>query len=162
MKRLFFTDLFLISHKDKAARHVEFDPSVTLIMGANDAGKSSIIKSIYQCFAAEPAKTNPRWQEAEVRLLLAFTLDGERFSAYFDGRGLYAIFDSSGRLAKSSTKVTEGIGPFLAHLFDFRLKLMSRAQKAVTPPPAYMLIPFYIDQDKGGRSYGPRLRGCRR
>lgn len=46
MKNLSFQSLLLLSTTEKAARKVKFDPKVTLILGENDTGKSSLIKTI--------------------------------------------------------------------------------------------------------------------
>jgi hypothetical protein len=43
-------------------------------------------------------------------------------------------------------KVSE-IGAKLAELLDFKLELRDRQKKIVIPPPAYLFLPFYMDQD---------------
>jgi hypothetical protein len=116
------------------------------VLGGNDTGKSSLIKSIYQALGAEPAKINPRWKAAEVKLLLKFSVDGVRYQILRDGT-FFAIFDGQGNFIKSFTRVVAQLSPFLSNLFDFKLVLASREDEAHVPPPAYLFLPFYMDQD---------------
>ena len=148
MKNFLLEDLYLLSHKERKGRHVQFNRSLTLIQGANDTGKSSIIKSIYRCLGAEPPITHAKWKAADSYALLRFSLDGKRYSALHNGR-VYGIFDANRKLLRSFPTVTRGLAPYLADLFDFRLVLMDREKKSRTPSPNYQLIPFYIDQDRG-------------
>jgi hypothetical protein len=43
--------------------------------------------------------------------------------------------------------VADGLAPYLANLFDFGLVLASRQEEPQTPPPAFLFLPFYMDQD---------------
>jgi recombinational DNA repair ATPase RecF len=52
MKRLVFRELKLISYKEERARRVAFHPRRTAIIGDNDTGKSSILKSLYRTLGA--------------------------------------------------------------------------------------------------------------
>ena len=68
MKNLRFQSLLLLSSKEKAARKISFDPKATLILGENDTGKSSLIKSIYATFGADPAAIHHNWRSLGVQL----------------------------------------------------------------------------------------------
>lgn len=148
MKRLIVSEILLISETEKKARKETFDPIRTIILGSNDTGKSSLIKSIYQAFGAEPAKVNPRWKAAEVKILLKFTIEGIAYQILRD-QSYFAIFAADGRFIKAFTRVATELAPFLADLFSFGLVLASRTDEPQIPPPAYLFLPFYMDQDAG-------------
>lgn len=148
MSVLRFQNCLLVSHSEKRARKIEFHPSATVLKGSNDTGKSSIVKSLYQALGADPAKESPRWKKAHVACLLTFTLDGIVYRAYRRDK-TYALFKGESLIGKF-TSVSTGLAPALAELLNFQLKLPNRSDgKMVTPPSAYMFLPFYCDQDKG-------------
>ena len=147
MKSLRFRSCLLVSHKERRARFIEFHPSATVLKGPNDTGKSSIVKSLYQALGADPELEHPRWKGAVVSTLLTFSVDGEIYRAFRSGR-TYALFNSDGEVTRY-TSVTTGLGPGLARLLGFHLKLTDREGHVVVPPPAYMFLPFYCDQDDG-------------
>jgi len=147
MKDLRFQKLHLVSHREKRGRTIEFDPIATVIKGGNDVGKSSIAKSIFGALGAASAVEHPRWTSAAVTLLLQFTVDGDPYSMLREGR-TYTLFNGADSI-DTYTSVTAGVGPALAKILDIKLKLTDRDSKLVVPPPAYMFLPFYCDQDKG-------------
>lgn len=140
--------MLLVSHREKKARKINFHPKVTVIKGTNDTGKSSVIKSIPYCFGANPHKRHRKWINADVITLIKFTLDGVGYAIYRH-KNSFSLFDYNDNLIGTYSSVTNELGPVLANIFDFNLKLTDRDGNAVTPPPAYLLLPFYIDQDKG-------------
>jgi chromosome segregation ATPase len=147
MKSLRFERLELLSAKEKKAREILFHPRLTVFNGTNDVGKSSIIKSIYWSFGANPKSIHRKWRDANVRALLTFTVDGVRHSIMRSG-DTYAIFDAANGLLLSTTSVTKELAPFLADLLNFRLVLASRRNEAEIPPPAYAFLPFYVNQEE--------------
>lgn len=148
MKNLRLESMLLVSHREKKARKIEFHPEVTVIKGSNDTGKSSVIKTIPLAFGANPHKQHKKWKDADVSVLIKFSLD-ERSYAVYQHRKSYSLFDGSGNEIGTYSSITNELGPELAKLFNFNLKLTDRDGQSVTPPPAYLLLPFYIDQDKG-------------
>lgn len=147
MKSLRFQSCLLVSHREKRAREVLFHPSRTVIKGANDVGKSSLLKSIYQCFGADPAVEHPRWKTARISTLVCFTVDEVPYKI-FRAAGNYGLFKGD-ELIGNYSSVTNQLGPALAELLGFHLRLANRDAKVVVPPPAYLFLPFYCDQDKG-------------
>lgn len=146
MKNLIFRELLLISHCEKRARRIKFHPKVTIIKGGNDTGKSSVIKSIYAALGANSVQMHPEWKKADVFLLLIFELNGTTYKIY-RMRERFAIFTIDDRLLGTYKKVGSELAPKIADLFNFKLTLVDREQKEVVPPPAYLFIPFYLDQD---------------
>lgn len=148
MKKLLLESMLLVSHVEKKALNLKFNPDVTLIQGDNDTGKSSVIKTLLSTFGAEPPKVHRNWKAADIASLVHFKLDQERYSIY-RYRGAFSLFSGNGQLIDSYESVTNELGPALAKLFGFNLKITNRQGVQETPPPAYMLLPFYLDQDKG-------------
>lgn len=148
MKNLQLENMLLVSHKEKKARKIKFDPEVTLIKGENDTGKSSVIKSIQYAFGANPHNLHKNWKNADIITLVKFNLDGISYYIYRH-RNSFSIFDTTKNIIGTYNSVTHELAPKLAEIFDFRLKLTDRDGRSVTPPPAYLMLPFYIDQDKG-------------
>ncbi len=148
MKNLQLTSMLLVSHREKKARKIEFDPKVTVIQGANDTGKSSLIKSIPYVFGANPHKRHQKWKDADVAILVRFKLDRNEYSLYRH-RNSFSLFDTNDKKMGTYSSVTLELAPVLAKLFDFNLRLSDREGVPITPPPAYLMLPFYLDQDKG-------------
>jgi len=136
-----------MSSDTERARTINFHKRVTVITGENDTGKSSLIKSIYYAFGAEP-RMLPQWKQAISRVLVHFAVGGREFTLLRNGNS-FTMFDSTGKPLASFTSVTNGLGPHLAKLFRFGIKLTSQSGDLITPPPAYQFLPFYIDQDIG-------------
>ena len=126
---------------------IQFHPETNVITGVNDTGKSSLIKSLYYTLGAEPV-VDLAWQQADVASLLCFSVDQVRYKIY-RRRNSFILFDSAGKEIGAYSSVTKQLAPVLADLFDFRLKLTSQQDEQVVPTPAFLFLPFYIDQDKG-------------
>jgi len=147
MSELVLNEILLISQKEKRAKKVSFDPNLTLITGKNRTGKSSLLKSIPRAFSAIPERISSSWTDARVTNVVKFTICGVQYSILQYG-DFYAIFDESCNLLLATDQVTNGLGPYLAKLLNFELKFKVRdSSNLVSPPPAYFLLPFYIDQD---------------
>src|SRR6267142_1053353 len=146
MKNLQLKRLLLLSVREKAARMVEFDPKTTVVLGENDTGKSCLIKSVYAAFGADPAKVNPTWLDAKVDIFVDFTVDGGPHSILRSGNN-FGLYNGDGETVWSGTGVTRGIGPELARLLSFGLTLPDRSGELIIVPPAFLFLPFYVDQD---------------
>lgn len=148
MKRLRFTELLLLSEPEKAARRVTFHPKATIIKGANDTGKSSILKSIYQTLGAEPPNQHPKWADTKAINSLRFTVDDVAYRMIRLG-GRFALFDGSDNLIRTFARVTKQLSPQFARLFNFHLRLLSQSGEEQQAAPAFLFLPFYVDQDQG-------------
>lgn len=148
MRKLRFERLELLSQKEKKARTVDFHPQLTVIKGENDVGKSSVIKSLYWTLGAPPARIHSSWVKANVKAILTFTIDEHRFKIFRD-HDTFGVFDADDQLLLSTNRITRDLGPFLGKLLNFQLVLSNRKGEPEIPPPAYALLPFYIDQDSG-------------
>jgi hypothetical protein len=148
MRRLFFDEILLLSNQARAGRRMKLHPKAVVIKGENDTGKSSLIKSLYWTLGADPAQQHTQWRDLGVRGLLHFRVDDKRYSILRNG-SQFTVFDDRGELQQRCNSVTQELGPYLAGLLNFRLTLVDRQGASVTPPPAFMFAPFYIDQDQG-------------
>lgn len=148
MKSLLLKSILLVSHREKKAKKIRFHPQANVVKGQNDTGKSSLIKSIYFAFGAKPHSLHHKWKNADVAILLRFEVDDVTYSIYRH-RNSFSLFDKSDHLIGTYSSVTKELAPVLANIFDFKLKLVDRGGQASIPPPAYLFLPFYIDQDKG-------------
>ena len=148
MKKLSLKRLCLVSHKERAARIIRFHPKTTVLLGTNDTGKSTIIKSIYWALGAKPAIINSNWEAVGAVTLLDFAIDGEEYCILRAGRK-FGLFTSRRELILYTSSITAELGVQLARMLDFKLVLTSRQGDTITPPPAYCFLPFYIDQDAG-------------
>lgn len=148
MKNLLLKSILIVSHREKKAKKVKFHPQVNVVKGGNDTGKSSLIKSIYYTFGANPHSLHHKWKNADVAILIRFQVDNELYSIYRH-RKSFSLFDKNNELIGTYSSVTNELSPVLAEIFNFKLKLIDREGYPTVPPPAYLLLPFYIDQDKG-------------
>jgi hypothetical protein len=146
MKNLRLKRLLLLSAREKAAQVVKFDPKRTIVLGENDTGKSCLIKSLYWAFGADPAKINPTWLNAKVDVLVEFTVDGLPYRI-LRSANTFGLYDANDEPIWTGAGVTRGIGPQLAQLLDFGLTLPGRNGELQVPPPAFLFLPFYVDQD---------------
>jgi hypothetical protein len=146
MPNLILKRITLLSFKERKARRVQFHPNITIIQGDNQTGKSSLLKSIYWTFGTEPKKIHPKWKAADPISVVDFSIDDLDYTI-LRHKDIYAIFDDSRNMIGRFTKVTSELGPFLSELLNYKVKLNDKKNEAVTPPPAYFFLPFYIDQD---------------
>src|SRR5262249_27766188 len=86
------------------------------------------------------------WKSADVAALLKFEVDGAKYEILRKGT-FFAIFNDQKRVLQTFQRVTHGLGPFLAKMFSFALRLNAKDKELITPPPATLLLPYYVDQD---------------
>lgn len=148
MKSCRFVELRVLSHIQKAARTIRFDPEANVLLGPNDTGKSSLIKTLFWTVGAEPSRISEKWKALDVKALLRFTVGDDEISVLRDG-ATFALFDRNDKLLSVYRSITNQLAPRLAKLFDFKLQLADREGEPRTPTPAFLYLPFYIDQDGG-------------
>ena len=96
---------------------------------------------------ATPKVVHPKWLALNVTLHLLFSIDGVHYSMLKTGRQ-YSLFDAEDKLLGKYTRITSGLGPKFAELFDFRLHLTNnQTQQPEQATPALLFLPFYFDQD---------------
>ncbi len=145
MERFLLKEMLLISLTERKARRISFHPQTTVIIGGNDTGKSSLLKSIYAAFGADSAIRHPKWIKAKVYILIRFLLDNNEYSILRIGKAFY-LFDSKNSLIGIFNNIQE-LSEFYAEFFSFKIKLMNDENNLIIPPPQYLFLPYYIDQD---------------
>jgi hypothetical protein len=148
MKNLKLLSVCLLSQREKTARKINFSLATTVVLGENDTGKSSLIKSIYASFGADPAVTHPHWKHLGVITSVDFKVDEKQYKLLRTAN-VFALFDQSRAKLWSTSGVTTGLAPLLAEVMGVQLRMQSREGELVVPPPAYFFAPFYVDQDSG-------------
>ena len=146
MKTFLLSEILLLSATEKKARRVKFNKKRTLIYGGNGTGKSCLIKSIYKTFGANPVKDHPTWKQLNPVSFVRFTVDNVKYSILKEGK-FYAIFDANDELINVFESVVNELAPYLANLLDFKIKMPNQQNQLISPPPAFLFLPYYIDQD---------------
>lgn len=146
MPNLLFKQLLLLSSREGKARILNFHPRATILTGTNDTGKSSVLKSLFKTFGAETS-THEDWNRAHVVSLVHFVVGSTGYYILRQGK-TFTIFNASRDAIEQFTSVTNGLGPFLARLFNFGLVLTDSAGESKIPPPAFLFLPYYFDQDR--------------
>jgi predicted nucleic acid-binding Zn-ribbon protein len=149
MKSLRFESLTLISLSERRARIFQFNPATNLILGENHTGKSSLLKSLYWTLGADPATISEDWQNLSVLSILSFATDsGEKGTFTRQGKR-FKIFNHKKECIFETASISKALANYAAQYFDISLLLTSRSGDSIVPPPAFLFLPFYIDQDKG-------------
>ncbi len=152
MKHFIFEELLMTSIREKTAKRIVFHPETTIIRGTNETGKSQLVKTLYHSFGATPPNFHTKWIDASVKSLVRFAVDGKRYAILRDGSS-YTVFDSEDHRIGTYTSISKGLGPALAKIFSFNLRLpLQTSEGDGQATPAFLFLPFYIDQDQGWHS----------
>jgi cell division septum initiation protein DivIVA len=153
MQKLIFESLSLLSRSERAARHVSFDAKINSVVGSNDTGKSTLLKSLYHALGAKPAKLPSNWKTTDEIVALRFSIDAHSYEIvrYND---FFGVFDSKGKLQGAYDGITRdgGIGPRLGELLGSSIRIQDRNGNWIVPSPSHYFLPYYIDQDAGWSS----------
>ncbi len=146
MKRLRYKKLWLVSEQSREAFSINFHPQMTLLVGKNRTGKSTLVKHIFQTLGCEILGKSDKW-DPQALSVLSFECDGIDYLAYRRANA-YALKNTQiGEItATISYKDWTGI---IASLFDFRLQLQTHQDQLRQATPPYLFLPYYIDQDGG-------------
>jgi hypothetical protein len=161
MKNLLFEELMIMSKTEKKAKKVSFSPSNNLVLGENDVGKSTLIKSLYHALGADtPQIDNSRWKKANPIYRVKISFDGKSFYIVRDEK-YFGFFDAQKKLIGRFQGVSNenGFGKKINQMLGFNIKLETSDGKARTLSPAYYFLPFYVDQDEGWGSSWSSFRG---
>lgn len=149
MSGMFFISILIADVLNHKARFVSFEKGLNVITSSdNHVGKSSVIKSLYYSLGAE-VRFDERWDKNTKLTVVTIDVDG---TVYQVVRFLkkFAIFKGE-ELILLSEAVSKQLAPKLAEIFNFSVYLTEKGgeKKVVQAPPAFTLMPYYIDQDKG-------------
>lgn len=144
MKSLRFKKLWLVSETERAARSISFHPKLTLMVGKNHTGKSTILKHLFRTLGCEVKGKAARWDSLAVSVLL-FELNGIEYLAYRRANA-FALKEVSRDKIFATTNFSEW-SKHIASLFDFGLMLPTHQEKLAQATPSYLFLPYYMDQD---------------
>ncbi|MCT3768995.1 AAA family ATPase [Elizabethkingia anophelis] len=144
MKRLVFEEIQILSQKEKKAIKLQFNQKKTIIKGANQIGKSSLIKSIYYTLGATPSKLNSNWVKAEPITYLKMKIDHVPISVMRYDKTRYVVINEKNEIIPHNFK---SLSKYLNSIFDFNLVITNRQGTPENPPTPYLFLPFYVDQD---------------
>src|SRR5688572_28362699 len=101
MKSLRLRRMLVVSPTEQKGRELTFDEDLTVLLGPNNAGKSSLVKTLYMTFGAQPAKVNGDWLRLAVHSLVHFDVEETQFTMVH-ADGTYGLF-SNGELIVSTS-----------------------------------------------------------
>ncbi|MBN8765312.1 MAG: hypothetical protein J0I76_03170 [Thiobacillus sp.] len=146
MKRLRYKKLWLVSEQSRGAFSINFHPQMTLLVGKNRTGKSTLVKHIFQTLGCETLGKSDKW-DPQTLSVLSFECDGTDYLAYRRANA-YALKNAQTGEIKATTSYKDWTG-IIASLFDFRLQLQTHQDQLRQATPPYLFLPYYIDQDGG-------------
>lgn len=160
MHRFRFENIWLLSHREKKARHVKFHPRKNLLRGRNHTGKTTLIRSLFETLGATPHGKLESWDD-NAACLVEFSVDSTHFFAlHQDGRR--ALFDADSKLVISTSKFPEWSQRF-CEVTDFNLVFSDKSESKVVPAdPACFFLPFYVNQDGSWQSEWNTFNGIKR
>lgn len=144
MKNLQFKKLWLVSETSRSARVIDFHPKMTMLVGRNHTGKSTLIKHIFRTLGCETKGKTDRWDSNAISVLF-FEIDGRQYVAFRRANVLALRDVAEGRLIVTikSSEWTE----IIAELFEFHLRLETHQGDLAQATAPYLFLPYYFDQD---------------
>ena len=157
MKRLVFKEVSILSKVEKAARTQTFGPSINLLTGENDVGKSTLIKSLYHTLGADVlGLQNSQWKNAKPIYCVRFSLDGTDYTVIRDEK-YFGVFDANQKLLGKFVGIAgaKGISHFINPLLDFRIELQrAEGENSVWPVRPFIFCHFKWIKMKAGPRVG--------
>lgn len=150
MKKVLFERIAILSLTEQKAFSFDFSEGLNFIHGANDTGKSSLIKSLYYCLGGD-VRLDEGWKSQEMITKVTLVYDGKtinflRKASFFI---VSIIEDGLVTTEKKFNKISE-LATEIQIIFGFNLLLtVKRNKETVLAYPATYYFPFYIDQDGG-------------
>ncbi len=161
MQKIVFEKMMILSKTTKKAVRVKFSSGKNLILGENDVGKSTLIKSLYHSLGAEsPYIDNAKWTVVKPIYCAKFSVGGVSYYIVRDGKS-FGLFDSKKMLISRHRRITsdEGIAHSINKILDFNIELEAKDGVMQTASSAYYFLPFYIDQDEGWNNSWASFKG---
>ena len=150
MKRLMIRKLIVISQSESRSLEVPFEKGLSIILGGNKTGKSSIIKSIFTTLGCECKRVEADWKKLVSTYLLFFKY-GERQFCIVRQDKKFQIFENINNDFSCiiETNAFHEYSNCLMDILEIKMPCISKDGKQfnITPP---LLFRFqYIDQDEG-------------
>src|SRR5882672_12712737 len=159
MKKLVFKEVLILSKLERAARRETFDPTINLLTGENDVGKSTLIKSLYHTLGADvPGLQNTHWKNARPIYCVRFTLGGVKYTVLRDEK-YFGFFGSGGTLLGKFAGISgkKGIAQFINPLLKFRIELERSEDGKLPARPSTFFLSTWIKTRAGRRAGHPSV-----
>ena len=164
MQKILFEEMMILSKIAKKAVRVKFRSGKNLILGENDVGKSTLIKSLYHSLGADaPKLDNSTWTNDNPIYCTKFSVGGVSYYIVRDER-YFGFFNSEKKIISRHRGITkdEGIAHSINRRLNFNIELEEQYGAMQTASPAYYFLPFYIDQDAGWNNSWASFKGLKR
>ncbi len=161
MQKILFEEMMILSKIVKKAVRIKFSPHKNLILGKNNVGKSTLIKSLYHSLGADaPKLDNNTWTNDNPIYCVKFSVGGVSYYIVRDERS-FGFFNSEKKLISRHQRITsdEGIAHIINKLLDFNIKLEAQDRQMRMASSSYYFLPFYIDQDAGWNNSWSSFKG---
>ena len=141
-------ETIVLSKIERTARKIDFHEKMTVLTGANRTGKSSMIKSIFYGFGAD-SYFDDKWEAAKCIVVNKFKINDYEYTIYRD-KIHFKIFNKDLELLFETFEKKE-LSKYFSSIFKFELLLETKKQEPTMEQayPNQMLLPFYLDQDRG-------------
>lgn len=141
-------ETIVLSKIERTARKIDFHEKMTVLTGANRTGKSSMIKSIFYGFGAD-SYFDDKWETAKCIVVNKFKINDYEYTIYRD-KIHFKIFNKDLELLFETFEKKE-LSKYFSSIFKFELLLETKKQEPTMEQayPNQMLLPFYLDQDRG-------------
>jgi len=144
MKNLRFSDIALLSSKERKARRIEFHPGSNLILGLNHTGKSTVTKMLFETLGALPTGKLDGWDHTATTCVV-LSIDDVEYRVLRQGDHR-ALFDAEGHLISAATRSRAWVDTFNS-ITNFNLILSDKSENTAPADPSCFFLPFYINQD---------------
>ena len=144
-----FRKISIIDRANKKGFSTSFASGTNFIHGENDTGKSSLIKALYYTLGGE-LRLDDEWKALDVTTCLDLEYDNKKLT-FVRSKKQVSVFNTQNPDQMLFNSFSIGaLAPFIAKTFNFNLELFHKKSKElVQANPAFLYLPFYIDQDEG-------------
>jgi hypothetical protein len=156
---IIFKKISIIDRTNKKGFSEEFSPGVNFIHGENDTGKSSLIKALYYTLGAD-LRLDDEWKILNVTSCLDIEYGSKKLT-FIRSKKQISVFNTQNPNEMLFNDFSIGaLTPFISKIFNFNLELLHKSSKElVQATPAFLYLPFYIDQDDGWKDIFKSFKG---
>lgn len=148
MKEMYFDNILIADIVKKTARFHEFEKGFNVITSQdNHVGKSSLLKSLYYTMGAEVDFDNV-WNKNTKIYVVEFYVDKIKYRVA-RWQKAFAVFQGT-ELILTTKSVSRDLAKEFEKIFSFAVYMANKkSNKIELAPPAFIFMPYYIDQDRG-------------
>lgn len=142
-----FKQLRISDLVNRCSKTIEFAEHDNLITSdKNSMGKSVLLKSLYHSLGADAA-FDKNFPEENVLFSLKFVYDKNNY-IFLRYKGSFAILKNDKLIDFVNAGKRTDLSDFFKNEFGISVYLRNRKNTTEIAPPAYLFIPYYLDQDR--------------